>query len=91
MILTLNDLNYIVLLIVFFLLLKTITTEKLIGSFVKLRTENNDIVVKALYAENFNIKSKKSNVLIKNAKGDGVIDLENGKIDIGTHLSFYYF
>ena len=71
--------------------MKTITTEKLIGSFVKLRTENNDIVVKALYAENFNIKSKKSNVLIKNAKGDGVIDLENGKIDIGTHLSFYYF
>ncbi len=39
--------------------------------------------MKALYAENFNIKSKKSNVLIKNAKGDGVIDLENGKIDIG--------
>lgn len=62
----------------------TITTEKLIGSFVKLRTENNDIVVKALYAENFNIKSKKSNVLIKNAKGDGVIDLESGKIDIGS-------
>ena len=66
--------------------MKTIITEKLIGSFIKLRTESNDIVVKALYAENFNIKSKKSSILIKNAKGKGIIDLENGKIDIGKRF-----
>jgi hypothetical protein len=66
----------------FFLFFKTIIADKLLGSFIKLTTENNDIVASAIYAENFNIKSKKSNISIKNAKGNGIIELENGKIDI---------
>jgi hypothetical protein len=43
--------------------------------------------VSTLYAENFNVKSKKSNINIKHARGNGVIDSESGKINIGIKSS----
>lgn len=69
---------------------KSIITQKLVGPFIRLQSENGDIVAKGIYAENFYIKSTKANIKMKNARGKGFIDLENGDIEIGE-FKYYMF